>query len=99
MLMDNKECLREFIDTVESDCIWCEKNITGLSNQYNFTLWPKEPKTHAMRVFFKHSIWGGITVSREHNHFIELWWFAPNKQDLITKEFFVLNKAMLVSPR
>ncbi len=90
-LVDNQECAREFSDTVDEDCVWCGKNMTAFGDLYNFTLWPEEPHTKAMQVFFKYSIWGGITSSHEQDNFRELWWFAPCRQGRVTQELIAVN--------
>jgi len=48
-IMEDLECLIQFVTHVEKSSIFCERNVTNcFDKNYNFTLWPKDPSCIAM---------------------------------------------------
>lgn len=98
-IVENLQCLLEFIKNIKQSSVFCERNITSCFDEsYNFTLWPKEPKCTAMSIYYKYEIWNGVTITKKNNQYIELYWFTPQKID-VTRDhykFFIRNKKLLM---
>lgn len=98
-IVENFECLLEFIKSIKHSSVFCERNITSCFDEsYNFTLWPKEPKCSAMSIYHKYEIWNGVTITKKSNQYIELYWFTPQKINVPNDhyKFFIRNKRLLM---
>lgn len=96
ILHDNFEFVTEFVNTVSRGCIFCGRDITGYcDNDYHFTLWPKKPTNQNMQIYFAHNLWYGLTISKFHDEYIEMWGFMTKTLE-DKQEYLAKNKQLLL---
>ena len=93
-----KDFIKEFSSQVKRGYIFCSKNITEISDYgVNYTLWPNEPLDPATQICYKYDYWHGITVSKIHKDYAELWWFCGSRNNPKLQQFIASNKILLVN--
>lgn len=95
-IMDDFDCLTKFVQNAEKSDIFCGRNVTNCFDEYNFTLWPNKPISHAMKIYHEHNIWNGITVSKIGNQYTEIYFFTKERAEADWHKFFIRNKQLLL---
>ena len=95
-IMDDFDCLTKFVLNAEKSGIFCDRNVTNCFDEYNFTLWPNKPISHAMKIYHEHNIWNGITVSKIGNQYTEIYFFTKERAEADWHKFFIRNKQLLL---
>lgn len=96
-IIEDLECLKKWVTNVETSHIFCARNVTAYFDEpYNFTIWPEEPTCPAMEIYKEHGMWNGITVSRQHKDYTELYWFTKENAEDGWHKWFIRNKNFLL---
>lgn len=96
-MIENLECLKEWVLNVQTSQIFCERNVTTCFDQdYNFSIWPEVPNCIAMEIYKKFNIWNGITISKIEKEFVDIYWFTRANKEPGWHKFFVTNKPILI---
>lgn len=96
-IVEDMQCLNEFVDVVKESHIFCNNAVNALfDGEYYFTIWPEKPTCKAMEVYFNNNQWNGITISKVTDAFVELWWFAGDKNRSNLQHFLSCNKNLLL---
>ena len=96
-LVEDEKCLKDFVEHVDMGSIFCKEAAVDIGDdKYYFTLWPEKPSGTAMKMYFLHDQWHGITASKIDSDFTELYWFTSTRDNNQIQSSLMSNKNILM---
>jgi len=81
----------DYILNVKNTLIFYEKNLKNTQEGYQVIFWPKIPSHYSMEIYLRHGYWNGITFLKEHEDYVELYWFASDLKNTLMNDFYIKN--------
>ena len=92
-ICNNHTLVKEYISTIEDTNVFYGKQLffPKSSSEFQYILWPRNPLNYSMNFYMKHHCWHGLSFIKNHNNYIELWWFATDPNNSYINDFYRSN--------
>lgn len=94
-LCNDTHLSHEYVKTIKDTNIFFKQFLHVSNPEYKFILWPDRPINYSMEIYQRYNYWNGITLVKESEQFLELWWFASDSNNTQINQFFVKNTDVL----